>query len=233
MSDKSRTRPKCRTVGQMSDQPGKSDTVRVGRSESDCPTFVRLGHQPYKIVNLYRTSGISTMLYVCSVRYAQCARYEYSFSGQSKRGQSKRRLLRHFRKWKVNRFYFDIFRGILRYHNGGLFEFFPKSIHRCILFEVNSAAIRTGLRPFFTARVQDLGFRKITLWGGKYVNFSRTQKLRTRVLEKWPYFSRTRVLSFWVLGNFKFQEPRTHAVRNGLRFGSIWTLEKLLWMTKS
>ena len=39
-SNISRTRTKCRTVGQ------KSDTVRVGRSESDCPTFVRLGHQP-------------------------------------------------------------------------------------------------------------------------------------------------------------------------------------------
>ena len=38
-----------------------------------------------KIVNLYRTSGISTMLYVYSVRYARCARYGYSFSCQSKR----------------------------------------------------------------------------------------------------------------------------------------------------
>ena len=41
-------------------------------------------------------------------------------------------------------------------------------------------AVSNGLRPFLTARVQDLGFRKITLWGGKYVNFSRTQKLRIR-----------------------------------------------------
>ena len=40
--------------------------------------------------------------------------------------------------------------------------------------------------------------------------------LGTRVLEKQGHFSRTRVLSFWVLGIFKFQEPRTHAVRNGL-----------------
>ena len=40
------------------------------------------------------------------------------------------------------------------------------------------------VRPFLTARVQDLGFRKITLWGGKYVKFFRAQKLRTRVLEK-------------------------------------------------
>lgn len=38
-----------------------------------------------KIVNLYRTSVISTMLYVCSVRYAPFARYGFSFSGQSKR----------------------------------------------------------------------------------------------------------------------------------------------------
>ena len=38
-----------------------------------------------KIVNLYRTSGISVMLYVCSVRCARCARYRYTFSGQSKR----------------------------------------------------------------------------------------------------------------------------------------------------
>ena len=45
-SDKSRTRTKSRTVGQMSDWQLKSDTVRVGRAESDCPTFVRLGPQP-------------------------------------------------------------------------------------------------------------------------------------------------------------------------------------------
>ena len=68
-----------------------------------------------------------------------------------------------------------------------------------------------SFRPFLTARVQDLGFRKITLWGEKYVNFPRTQKSRTRVLEKWPCFSRTRVPDFW-----KFQEPGTRAVRNGL-----------------
>ena len=57
-----------------------------------------------------------------------------------------------------------------------------------------NSELRPFLRPFLTARVQDLGFRKITLWGGKNVNFSRTQKLRTRVLEKQGHFSRTLVI---------------------------------------
>ena len=83
-----------------------------------------------------------------------------------------------------------------------------------ILFDKNW---HNWFRPFHTARAQDLGFRIITLWGGKYVNFYRTtQKLRTRVLEKQGHISRSRVLSFWVLEIFKFQEPRTHAVRDGL-----------------
>ena len=55
---------------------------------------------------------------------------------------------------------------------------------RCKPFSEAFSVFKTPyptVRPFLTARVQDLGFRKITLWGGKYVNFSRTQKLRTRV----------------------------------------------------
>ena len=69
------------------------------------------------------------------------------------------------------------------------------TINSKIKNNINAFLIFT-VRPFLTARVQDLGFRKITLWGGKYVNFSRTQKLRTRVLEKQGHISRTRVLSF-------------------------------------
>ena len=43
--------------------------------------------------------------------------------------------------------FFEVYFGTI---TGGLFEFFPKSIHRCILFEVNSAAIRTGLTKFLS-----------------------------------------------------------------------------------
>ena len=45
------------------------------------------------------------------------------------------------------------------------------------IFEISS------LRPFLTARVQDLGFRKITLWGGKYVKFSKTVECPLFVLK--------------------------------------------------
>ena len=65
-----------------------------------------------------------------------------------------------------------------------------------LLFDTVPISDTTGTVPYGT-RVQDLGFRKITLWGRKYVNFSRTQKQ----LEFWKIRAifpelGTRVLSF-------------------------------------
>ena len=87
----------------------------------------------------------------------------------------------------------------------GKLSFFRIFYCRNLYGKLFSVPVNCSLRPFLTARVQDLGFRKITLWGGKYVNFSRTQKLRTQVREKQGHFSRTRVLSFefWEFSNSK------------------------------